>query len=131
MARLKWIVSGAVLVAAAFMVVWAQPGICDDATGAPDEEAELFFKAASSGDLATLHELLGKHPALVHARAKDDKTAVHRAAMVGKTESIKVLLNAGADVKARDTHRKTPYYYARIGHFRDTAKYIKYRGGAD
>lgn len=119
----------AILVAAIFVgSALAQDAPAWPASGASDETIDLFMKAASTGDLKTLNDLINQNPNIVHARAKDGKTALHRAAMVGNTNAVQLLLDRGADVNARDNYRKTPLYYAGIARFWKTYKVLKYRG---
>ena len=94
------------------------------------QDQDRLFKAASTGDVATLTALININPEIVHTRhPRDGKTALHVAAMVGKDKAVMVLMNRGAEINARDSYHKTPYYYARIGHWYKIAKDIKWRGG--
>ena len=94
-----------------------------------DETLELFFKAASTGDLATLQRLIGERRDLVNARSnKDGKTALHIAVMVAKYDAAKLLLDNGANPNARDYYCKTPYYYARVGYRPRMAQLLLSRG---
>src|SRR5688572_21030163 len=65
--------------------------------------------AARLGLLDTLRGLLAGDPALVHARGGDGQTPLHMAA---NAEVAAVLLDAGADINARDVdHESTAAQY--------------------
>lgn len=65
--------------------------------------------AARLGLIDTLRSLLAKDPALAQARGGDGQTPLHCAATV---EAASVLLDAGADINARDVdHESTPAQY--------------------
>ena len=78
-----------------------------------------FFAAVKSGDTARVGEILTAEPAL--AAAKDDAgaTALHYATERGHREIVKLLLEAGADINARDDEfGATPAGWA-IEHLRE------------
>lgn len=62
----------------------------------------MLQRPAESGDAAVLETMLacGFDP---NAKDKDGATALHRAAMDGRLDAVRVLLNFGADVDALDT----------------------------
>jgi hypothetical protein len=77
-----------------------------------------FFNAASTGDIPYLRRMIAENPNVVWmTSSKDGKSALHIACMVGKYDSAKVLLDAGADPNATDFYCKTPYHYARMAYY--------------
>ncbi len=58
------------------------------------------FEAAALGDSETLHRLLAADPSLAHDVADDEFTALALAAFLGDADSVRVLIEAGADVNA-------------------------------
>jgi len=60
--------------------------------------ATQLFEAVDRGDAATVRSLLRDEPALIHARhARHNASPLHHAATGGNVETIRVLLDAGAD----------------------------------
>jgi ankyrin repeat protein len=85
----------------------------------------MLHRPAESGSAAVLETMLacGFEP---DARDKDNVTPLHRAAMGGHPDAVRVLLKFGADVNALDgMFSATPLVWAVEG--RGSAK----RGGAD
>ena len=64
--------------------------------------SEDFFMAVASGDLTRVRELLASAPSLVTARDGDGATAPHLAALNGRQDLARLLVEHGADVNARD-----------------------------
>jgi len=94
----------------------------DVATYAIERGARVDVHAAARlGLLDALRELLAQNPALVHARGGDGQTPLHMAQSVG---AAAVLLDAGADMDARDVdHESTPAQYM-AGDRLDVARHL-------
>ena len=65
-------------------------------------KSEEFFKAVQSGDTVRVRELLTSDPVLVRAKDADGAIALHYATEHGHREIVKLLLEHGADINARD-----------------------------
>ncbi|MBM3265484.1 MAG: ankyrin repeat domain-containing protein [candidate division Zixibacteria bacterium] len=65
-------------------------------------EEKAFIKAAKTGEVARLKTLFESNTHLLHARDTDDSTALHCAAWKGHLSAVTFLLDAGADVNARN-----------------------------
>jgi ankyrin repeat protein len=70
--------------------------------------AETFFQAIRSGDLNTLRQL-SANP--VNVKDRLDNTPLHYAALYGDTESVRILLEQGADPNSRNKSLATPLIY--------------------
>jgi len=64
---------------------------------------EELFIAVRAGDHERVRAVLENQPELVHARDTDGATPLHYAAEAGDRRIVNVLLDAGADINARDT----------------------------
>ena len=70
----------------------------------------------------------------VHARDRYGRTQLHRAAYKGNVETVKALLNARADVNAKDDDGFTPLHSAREGKNKtrgSVIRILKAHGGHD
>jgi hypothetical protein len=65
-------------------------------------EASLLFDAIRDADAARVREILDRHPQTVHARDEHGATPLHHAAELGNHAIAGMLLDAGADINARD-----------------------------
>jgi ankyrin repeat protein len=70
------------------------------------QTAEDVFRAIRAGDLATLRKLP------VNVKDRLDTTPLHYAALYGNSESVRILLERGADPNARNKSEATPLIYA-------------------
>jgi ankyrin repeat protein len=71
--------------------------------------AETFFQAIRAGDASTLRTLSAGS---VNVKDKLDTTPLHYAAIYGNTESVRILLEHGADPNARNKSGVTPLIFA-------------------
>jgi hypothetical protein len=84
----------------------------------PDE----LFAAVRASDSARVYEILKECPDAATAQDRDGATALHYAAESGNREIVKALLDAGADINARDARfDATPTGWA--------IEYLRQRGG--
>ncbi|PYQ15669.1 MAG: hypothetical protein DMF80_08200 [Acidobacteria bacterium] len=65
------------------------------------------FEASAAGDTSRVRALLDADPTLVDQRSPDGWTPLHLAAHFGRTETMRVLLEHGADVHARSSNAMT------------------------
>lgn len=68
------------------------------------ESHKSMIKAAKSGDVGKITDLLAAEPDLIHARDTDDSTPLHCAAWRGHLEAVALFLRAGADVNAHNAN---------------------------
>jgi hypothetical protein len=67
----------------------------------PDIDA--LIEAAAKDDVDTLRAILDRDPALVRARDRVGATALHHAAFNASRRVVRLLVERGADINARDT----------------------------
>ena len=65
------------------------------------EKDEHLFRAARHGDLPAIEQALGDGATVTAASPIDGKTALFRAATLGQTAAVRLLLERGADPMAR------------------------------
>jgi ankyrin repeat protein len=66
-------------------------------TTSPEHVARII-RAAHSGDLAGLREMLDADPALLNARMPDGETALHAAVIGGSKDAVDLFLSKGANI---------------------------------
>lgn len=97
----------------------------------PNEKA--MIKAAKTGDIAKLNELLDSDPALTNARDTDGSTPLHCASWKGIVPVVELLLKRGAEVNAtnqNDHWGDTPLHAAAHGNQKAVAELL-IANGAD
>ena len=62
---------------------------------------EQLFKAARHGDVQALQQSIAAGADVTHGSPVDRKTALFRAAVFGRVDAVRVLLEKGADPQAR------------------------------
>ena len=72
------------------------------------QTAEDFFRAIRGGDVDSLRRLSATS---VNVKDRLDTTPLHYAALYGNAESVRILLEHGADVNARNKSGATPLLY--------------------
>jgi ankyrin repeat protein len=89
-----------------------------------------FFETAALGATAELKRQLDADPSLITARTKFGWTALHMAAFAGNVDNAKLLLERGADIRARakNKFRNTPLQVALLTGEYGTAKLLLDRG---
>ncbi|KAI1708166.1 ankyrin repeats (3 copies) domain-containing protein [Ditylenchus destructor] len=94
------------------------------------EAAEKLRSAASQGDLDTCRELLVQYPNIINERGPDKVTAIFHACFNGHLETVKLLVENGADIekKCRDfrykVHKITPLMAACRGQYCALVEYL-------
>ena len=64
--------------------------------------ADDLFAAVRAGNVPAVEQILARDPGAAAARDGDGATPLHYAAAAGHRELVRMLLDAGADVNARD-----------------------------
>ncbi len=94
-----------------------------------------IFEAAESGDLETVARLLKADPKLVEAKNAEGDTALHQAAGCRRGEQaalpiIRLLLENGAALDARNASGQTPLLYSAYAGFRQAVELFLDKGAA-
>ncbi|CAN5383074.1 hypothetical protein BH11ARM1_BH11ARM1_00240 [soil metagenome] len=94
-------------------------------------DGKTIIKASKDGDLATVQACLAADPSLINALDKDGSTPLHCAAWKGHPEIVTALLDAGADINAKNENSHwgdTPLHAAAHGNRKNTAIVLLERG---
>ncbi len=73
---------------------------------------DRFIAYAEDGKVEKLRAMLDKDPALVNKKWEYGWTALHRACMFGHTDVVRLLIERGANVNAKDVRWRTPAHDA-------------------
>lgn len=66
----------------------------------PDEEDGKYLRLhAAHGSIEDMHEILQRKPQLLHSADENNWQAIHEAVRSGKSETVKFLVELGADLK--------------------------------
>jgi ankyrin repeat protein len=84
----------------------------------PDNCLEGLIEA---GNITEITSMLNKDSLLANRKCKHGRMPLHFAAFCSKADIIKLLIEKGADINARDNNNFTPLYYARDA---DTAELL-------
>ena len=71
-----------------------------------------LHKAAGLGQLEIVEKLLSQSQAMLHSRDANDWQPVHEAARGGHLDTLKYLVDMGADIGARTSNGGTPLFWA-------------------
>ena len=82
------------------------------ATAVQADLADDLFSAARRGDAPAVNALLDANPALIAAADASGRTALHHAALAGRSEILTLLLSRGAELEAIDQRAQTALHLA-------------------
>lgn len=109
--------------------------ICAGAAPARQSVTPAILEAAAAGDHQTVARLLGSDPKLVTVTNADGETALHQAAGCRAGEEaglpiVRLLLESGADVNAKNALGQTSLLYASYAGFGRVAKLLVDKGAS-
>lgn len=84
-----------------------------------------LMTAVSFNNTELIKLILKKRPQLLNLESPEKQTPLMKAAEVGSVETVQILVNAGADLKARDKLDRTAYDIAKESQNTESLKYLK------
>ena len=99
-----------------------------DALEIENNTSKSIHQASQVGELVIIQSLVQDGEVDVNAKDEDERTALHYAVKGGHLETLKYLVEKGAEVNARDTKRKTALHYAAQGGHLEPLKYLVGKG---
>ena len=81
--------------------------------------------AVSFNNAAIIHAILKKRPRLLNLESPEKQTPIMKAAEVGSVETVRILVKAGADLKARDKFDRTAFDIAKESQNHESLKFLK------
>ena len=79
-----------------------------------DLRAQSIFEAATNGDTTVVRELLSRDPNLVRSADERERTALHHAVRGGSASTVRILLEAGAEINAQQHGGQTALHAAAL-----------------
>jgi len=93
-----------------------------------NSNAQDIFSAAAEGNLERIKQLISENHELVKECNKNQNTALHLAAQRGHLETVRYLLDKGAEVNAKSKYETTPLFSAaETGNLELAEMLIKYK----
>lgn len=84
-----------------------------------------LIAATSTNNIEVIKALLAKDKSQINKTNKDHENALMKAAAVGSLQTVQLLVNAGADLKAKDHLGRTAYDIAKESQNTDSLKLLK------
>ena len=94
-------------------------------------KGQPIFEAVKAGNLDDVKKLLTANPKLAQSKNKLGETALHDAALRGRIEVAKLLLDKKPDVNAKDNSGMTPLATAMVTEKKFLAKLLKAHGAKE
>ena len=110
------------------LVVEATAAVSGAARGNP---VPSLLRAARTGDTVRLEALLDSRPDLVRRHGAGGRTGIHEAAAAGQLDAIRLLIDHGAPVNARDWDTRTPLALALEWEHRKAADALRKAGATE
>jgi ankyrin repeat protein len=98
-----------------------------------EDESTPLHDAAKMGDSTLVTEILDEFPHFIDASDYNGWNAIHEAARTGDVDTVKALVDGGADVAARTKHGGTALWWAKRTHGEehDVVQYLVGIGAPD